>query len=187
MQITLEKAKELVGKHLKDKNNQIHSFESEAVLGALARELAENEDDWRIAGLLHDLDWEQIGDNYQEHGLKIFDILEQEGYEISEEIKQAIKSHNEKYTNVKRQNKLDYALSAGESITGLIYAYALMRPEKLEGMKASSLNKKFKDEKFAANVQRDLIADIEKIGLEKTRFFEIGIRTMQGLAQEIGF
>jgi predicted hydrolase (HD superfamily) len=98
----------------------------------------------------------------------------------------AITAHNEQHTGVKRVNKLDYALAAGESVTGLIYAYALMRPEKLNGMAASSLNKKFKDKSFAANVSREFIADIEKIGLEKSKFFEITIRAMQSIQSEIG-
>ena len=71
-------------------------------------------------------------------------------------------------------------------MTGLIYAYALMRPEKLQGMKASSLNKKFKAKHFAANVSRELIQDIEKVGLEKSEFFTIAIEAMQGIAEEIG-
>ncbi|MCG2690227.1 HD domain-containing protein [Candidatus Parcubacteria bacterium] len=187
MQITLEKAGELVRKYLQDKNNQLHSRESEVVLRAIAKELGEDEEVWGLAGLLHDLDWEQIADNYQDHGLKTITILKEEGYEVPEEVSQAISAHNEKYTGTKRQSKLDYALAACESVTGLIYAYALMRPEKLEGMKASSLNKKFKDEKFAANVQRELISNIEKAGIEKSKFFEIAITAMQSIASEIGF
>ncbi|OIO45702.1 HD family phosphohydrolase [bacterium (Candidatus Gribaldobacteria) CG23_combo_of_CG06-09_8_20_14_all_37_87_8] len=187
MLITIEKAKELVRKYLKDRNNQIHSRESEVVLRAVAQELGENEETWAMAGLLHDLDWELTSDNFKEHGIKTITLLQNEGCEVSEEIKQAIASHNEKYTAVKRQAKLDYALSAGESITGLIYAYALMRPEKLAGMKANSLNKKLKDKSFAQNVSRELIADIEKAGLEKSKFFEIAIQAMQSIAPEIGF
>ena len=76
-------------------------------------------------------------------------------------------------------------MASAESITGLIYAYALMRPEKLQGMKVSSLNKKFKDKSFASKVSRKLIADIEKTGLEKPKFFEIAIKAMQDIASEI--
>jgi len=186
MQITTEKAHELVQKYLKDKNNQIHSRESEVVLRALSRELKEDEEMWGLAGLLHDLDWEQTSENWNQHGIKTMDILKNEDCEISKEVAHAISAHNEKHTEIVRESKLDYALAAGESDTGLIYAYALMRPEKLEGMKASSLNKKFKDKKFAANVSRDLISDIEKIGLEKSKFFEISIKAMQSITSEIG-
>ncbi len=186
MQITIEKANELINKYLQESNNRLHSHESEMVLRMLAKELGENEENWGIAGLLHDLDWEQTCENLEQHGIKTITILKEEGYEFPEEIAHAISSHNEEHTKVKRENKLDYALAAGESVTGLIYAYALMRPEKLEGMKASSLNKKFKDKQFAANVSREFISDIEKAGIEKSRFFEIAIQAMQEIASEIG-
>ncbi len=186
MQIDISKARELVKKYLKDKNNQIHSRESEVVLRAIAKELRENEEVWGLAGLLHDLDWEKTSQDFPQHGIETIKILASEQYEISTEIAHAISSHNEKYTGVKRESKLDFALAAGESVTGLIYAYALMRPEKLEGMKASSLNKKFKDKSFAAKVSRELISDIEKTGLEKSKFFEIAIRAMQKISSEIG-
>jgi predicted hydrolase (HD superfamily) len=62
-----------------------------------------------------------------------------------------------------------------------------MRPEHLNGMKAKSLNKKFKDRNFAANVSRELIDDITKTGLERSEFFAIAIEAMQGIAGEIGF
>ncbi len=182
----IEKARELIEKYLKDENNRLHSRESEVVLRGLARELGENEEEWGIAGLLHDLDWELTSENHEQHGLKTLEILSEEGFEISEEMAHAISSHNESFTGIKRESKLDYALAAGESVTGLIYAYALMRPEKLEGMKPKSLNKKFKTNHFAANVSREFIADIEKIGVEKARFFEVAIEAMQSISSEIG-
>lgn len=186
MQITIEKARELVRKHLQDKNNQIHSRESEAVLRALAKELGENEEVWGIAGLLHDLDWEQTSKDFAQHGIKTLAILKEEGYEVPEEAAHAISAHNEAHTGVKRESRLDYALAAGESVTGLIYAYALMRPERLANMQASSLNKKLKDKRFAANVSREYIFDVEKAGLPKSKFLEAAIRAMQGISSEIG-
>jgi len=186
MQITLEKARELVEKHLKDENNRLHSRESEVVLRATAKHLGEDEELWAMAGLLHDLDWEECIDDFPNHGVRTMGILKEEGFELPEEVAHAITAHNEEYTNVKRESNLDYALAAGESITGLIYAYALMRPEKLTGMKAKSLKKKFKDKKFAAKVSRELISDIEKTGLERGEFFAIAIAAMQEIASEIG-
>jgi len=186
MSITIQDANVLINKYLKDKNNLIHSRESEMVLRALAQEFKENEKDWGIAGLLHDLDWELTSENWPQHGVKTLELLKNEGYEVPEEVAHAISAHNEQHTKVQRTSKLDYALAAGESVTGLIYAYALMRPEKLNGMAASSLNKKFKDKSFAANVSREFISDIEKTGLEKSKFFEIAIRAMQSIQSEIG-
>lgn len=186
MKLTLEKARELLTKYLKDKNNLIHSRESEVVMKALAKRLGEDEEMWGIAGLLHDLDWEQTSEEFEKHGMQTLEILKEEGFEVPEEVTHAISAHNEQYTGVKRENNFDYALAAGESITGLIYAYALMRPEKIDGMQAGSLNKKFKDRGFAANVSREMIDDITKTGLERSEFFTIAIGAMQGIADEIG-
>lgn len=185
MLITIEKARELVNKYLQDKNNRIHSRESEVVMREVAKHFGENEEKWAIAGLLHDLDWENTSNNFEQHGIQTMALIEKEGYELPDDVAHAISAHNESYTGIKRESKLDYALAAAESITGLIYAYALMRPEKFNGMKTSSLNKKFKDKSFAAKVSRELIADIEKTGLEKSKFFEIAIKAMQDIASEI--
>jgi predicted hydrolase (HD superfamily) len=70
MAITIQNAQFLLNKYLKDKNNLIHSRESEIVLRALAQEFKENEEIWGIAGLLHDLDWELTSENWPQHGVK---------------------------------------------------------------------------------------------------------------------
>jgi len=184
--ITLADARQLIEKYLHEKNNRLHSRESEVVVRAIAKHLKKDEEKWAIVGLLHDLDWEQTMNDFSQHGVRALEILKEEGYEIDEEMSHAISSHNEEFTNIKRESELDYAVAAGESITGLIYAYALMRPEKLVGMKASSLNKKFKSAHFAAPVSREFIADIEKIGIEKAVFFDIAIAAMQEIFSEIG-
>jgi len=184
--MTLDLARSLVQKYLKNPMNQIHSRESEVVLRALARELSEDEENWGLAGLLHDLDWEETSEDWSQHGLKIREILEKENLEIPAEVDQAISAHNSDYTKVLPQTKFDYALRVGETVTGLIYAYALMRPERLNGMSASSLNKKFKDQKFAEKVSRNTINELEKLGIERSRFFEIAIEAIQEIAEEIG-
>ena len=185
MSITLENARKLVVKYLKDDNNRIHSRESEVVMQAIAEYFGEDEEKWAIAGLLHDLDWENTSDDFAQHGLQTIELIKKEGFELPDDIAHAISAHNESHTGIKRESKIDYALAAAESVTGLIYAYSLMRPEKLQGMKVSSLNKKFKDKSFASKVSRELIADIEKTGLEKPKFFEIAIKAMQDIASEI--
>lgn len=183
--MTIIEAQSLVNKYLNDQNNRCHSRESEVVLRALAKELGEDQEQWGIAGLLHDLDWELTQHDHQNHGLKTCELIKSEGYELPEVVIHAIQAHNQEYTGIKRKTKLDYALAAGETITGLIYATALLRPEKLAGMGASSLNKKFKDKRFAANVSRETIMEIEKIGIEKNRFFELAISALQVIAIEI--
>ncbi len=186
-QITLEEANELLKKYLHEPHLLHHSRETEVVMRALAQHFKEDEEFWGITGLLHDLDMEVIGGKAENHGTKTCEILAEEGFDMPGMFK-AIKSHVETlgFLDVKRETKLEYCLSAAENVTGLITAYALMRPEKLEGMKASSLNKKFKSKAFAANVDRELINDIEKTGLQKNEFFEIAIKAIQNISSEIG-
>lgn len=186
--INIYEARDLLNKYIKDEALLNHSRETEVVMRALARYFNEDEELWGITGLLHDLDMEEIkGDNSQ-HGKLTCEILQNEGFDIPVMFS-AIKSHVESlgFVGVPRETRFEYCLSAGENITGLIVAYALMRPEKLDGMKASGLNKRFKSKAFAAGVNRDMINDIEKTGLEKNKFFEISIDAIQKVAKEIGF
>jgi hypothetical protein len=178
-------AQDLLKKYVKDPANLLHARETQVILEALAEYFKEDPKLWGETGLLHDLDWELIDNDFEKHGFITLKILEKEGFNLTDEQKHAILSHNENYTKIKRESVFDYALSSGESVTGLIYAYSLMRPEKLSGMKIKSLNKKFKDKSFAANVNRDFIADIEKTGLLKNDFFEIAIKAMQNIKNEL--
>lgn len=187
--ITLEEAQELLKKHLKEEYILHHSRETEVIMRALAKHFGEDEDFWGLTGLLHDLDMEEIGEDYAKHGERTVEILKEAGYDIPEMF-QAIKSHTENlgFTDAKRESKLEFALSAAENISGFIVAYTLMRPDKkLEGVKVKSIKKKLKDKSFAAKVNRDLINDIEKTGLDRSEFLQIAIDAMKGIAGEIGF
>jgi len=187
--ITIEEANGLLRKYLKQEHLLRHSRETEAIMRALARHFNEDEDLWGVSGLLHDLDLEQTANNLEKHGERTCGILEEEGYSVPEMF-HAIRAHTENlgFLNVKRESKMDYCLAAAESVTGLIVAYVLMRPDKrIEGANASSLTKKFKDKSFAAKVSRELINGIEKVGLQRNQFFEMSLDAMKGIASEMGY
>ncbi len=186
--ITIDEANELLHKHMKDEYNLHHSRESEVIMRALARKFGEDEEMWGISGLLHDLDWEVIGDDIDQHSHRTIEILKEEGYDMPEMF-HAIQAHCEGLVPgaPARESKWDFSLAAAESVTGLIFAYTLMKPDKkIEGTKPKSINKKFKDKSFAAKVPRNFIADIEKTGLEKSEFFQIAIDAMTEIADELG-
>ncbi|MCF7906210.1 HD domain-containing protein [Candidatus Gracilibacteria bacterium] len=188
--ITRTEARELLNKYLKTPYLRDHSRESEVVLAALAERLGENKELWGATGLIHDLDMDIVTaeDNGMEnHSKKTIEILQEEGYDIPEAF-QAIRAHTEgclKSADVPRSTKFDYALAAGETVTGLITAYVRMRPERFEGASVKSLTKKFKDKAFAANVSREFINDIGKVGLERGEFFQIALDAMAEIADEI--
>ena len=186
--ISNDEAKKLLHKYIKQEFLINHCKETEVIMRSLAKHFGEDEDFWGITGLLHDLDMEEISDNLEKHGIRTCEILKEEGYDIPE-LFYAIKSHTEAlgYLNVKRKSKLDFALSAAESITGIIYAYVLMRPDKkIKDAKPKSILKKLKDKTFAANVNRNLINDIEKTGISRANFIEIALNSIKSIADVVG-
>jgi len=172
---------ELFDKYVKSENIKKHCLEVSTIIKAVAKELGENEEDYATAGLMHDMDCELVG--IEEQGKKAVGILRENGY--NEEICHAVLAHNEENTGVRRESKFDYVLSACDNVSGLIYAYGLMR-KSLDGMEVSGLKKKFKNKEFAATVRRDLIQDIEKF-MPLDKFFDIAIKAMQSISKEIGF
>ena len=186
--ITKQEAHDLLKKYIETPHVIDHSYESAVVMQKLAKQFNEDEDKWYIVGLLHDLDLDILEGDYRTHGETTKKILEDEGYILPDIIKpilshtECLEEMNKKYY---REEKIDYALAAAEQITGIITAYARMRPEKFEGMKPKSLNKKLKDKAFAASVNRQFIEDIEKTGLSKNEFLQIAINAISEISDEI--
>ena len=82
---------------------------------------------------------------------------------------------------------MEKVLYACDELTGLIWAYALMRPEKnCVEMKVKSLRKKFKDLKFAAGCDREVITKgAEMCGWELSELFEKTIAAMQSCEDRV--
>ena len=189
--ITYEQAKALLDEHIKDPIIKMHSIESEAVLRGLARHFGEDEELWGIAGLLHDIDFDKTKDDVKDHGVLCRQILKDAG--VSDELIEVIASHTygmeeiPEYKEKSRSTTFEHCLAAGETVTGLIYAYGLMRPDKkLANAEGKSIKKKFKDKSFAAKVNRDVIRECEQCGLELGEFLQIALDAMKEIADEIG-
>ena len=151
--ITMEQARELLGKYNKEPFHIQHGETVSSVMGYFAKELGYGEDEefWRLAGLLHDIDFEMWPD---EHCVKAPELLKEAG--VSDELIHAVQSHGYGLVcDVEPVHEMEKVLFATDELTGLIGAYALMRPEKnCDGMEVKSLKKKFKDKKFAARLQQ---------------------------------
>jgi len=187
--INREKALKLIEQYNTDNSDIIHYLESEAIMGALARKLGENEEYWKMLGLLHDVDWGITKSDTKEHLTKAPDILKKAGFD--ETFIQIVLSHGYGYDcaglkDKKRTEKIEHALACAETITGLIHSYALMR-KGLGGMEVSGLKKKMKDKRFAAGVNREIIQECEKLGLNIDEFLDIAIKAVQSIAKEVGF
>ena len=173
-----ERALALLREHCPEENTVRHSLASEAVMRALARRLEQDEEAWGMTGLLHDLDYAMTKHDPQQHGPKTVELLKDA---LEPEPLAAIAAHNSEYTGVEPTSLLDFALRAGETVTGLITAAALVRPTGIEGMRASSLKKKMKDKAFAAGVSRERSRECEKIGLPLDQFLPLAIEAMTPL------
>lgn len=183
--ISRERSLELLNQHLSNRNLINHCLASEVVMRALARHFDEDEQLWGLTGLLHDLDVEMTLDDLPRHTHETVRILREEG--VAEEIIEAIRMHNEMAHDDKRNERFHHALAAGETITGLIVATALVYPDKkLASVKPKSVRKRFKERAFAAGANREIIAECEQIGIPVPEFCDICLDAMKGIAEDIG-
>ncbi len=172
-------------KYVKNEKMLYHSLSSEAVLRALARRLGRDEDRWGLAGLLHDIDVEVTGADPSTHALKAEELLKE--FNLDEDILDAIRMHNEMATGQPRSTEFQHALAAGETITGLIYATALVYPDRrIASVKPKSVLKRMKEKAFAASVKRENIMECEEIGIPLPEFVEISLNAMKEIGDEIG-
>jgi len=183
--ISSDQARQLFYQYVKTDNLIKHCLASEAIMRALAKRFGEDQALWGVAGLLHDLDFEETKEDPSAHTLKTAQILTEQG--INPTIIGAIKAHNAEALGIQRTRPIDFALTAAENITGLIVATALVYPDKkLASVKASSVIKRMKEKAFAKNVRREAILECERIGLSLGEFVEIGLKAMQEISQELG-
>ena len=188
--LTGEEALELLMSMPQQESDMNHYLESEAIMRGLAERLGEDVEYWGMIGLLHDVDWALTRNNWEEHCVKAVEVLKEKGFK--EEFIKTVQSHAYGIDEIpslkdkQREEKIEHALAAAETLTGIIYAYALMRGKNISTMEVKGLKKKFKDKTFAANCNRDLIREIEKIDLNLEEFFEISINALKKIKEEIG-
>jgi len=183
--ITRDEALQLMKEYLKKDALRKHSLATEIIMRRIAHRRGENEDLWGIAGLLHDLDFEETKDDMPQHTLKTEAILREKG--VSREIIEAIKGHNAENLGYQREKLIDHALTAAECITGMVIATALVYPDKkLASVKPQSILKRMKQKEFARNVNRDYIRECEKIGIPLEEFAELSLNAMREISDELG-
>jgi len=175
----------LLRKYVKNDKMIAHSLASEVVMQALANHQGRNAEAWAQAGLLHDLDVEATNADAYTHGPVGAKWLADMG--VDADIVDAIGMHNEVATGKSRTTEFQHALAAGETITGLIMATALVYPDKkIASVKTKSVTKRTKEKAFAASVKRENILECEMIGIPIDEFAAIAITAMTAIADEIG-
>lgn len=182
--MTRDEALDMLKENIQSENMRRHCYASEAVMKALARKLGENEEEWGMAGLLHDIDVEITNADPMTHGPYAEKML---AGKVPIQIINAIIMHNEMATGKERTTKFQHALAAGETITGLITATALVYPDKkIASVKPKSITKRMNQKAFAASVNRENILECEHIGIPLNEFAELSLNAMKEIDKELG-
>ncbi len=174
----------LVKEKVRNKNLYKHCLAVEAVMGELARELGEDEEKWRLTGLLHDIDYGETQDKPEEHSERGADFLEEMGF--AQDVVQAVRAHNPIH-GYPRETSLEKALYATDPLTGLIVASALIHPDKkLEPLDVDFVLNRFNEKSFARGADREQIKTCNEMGLTLEEFLQLGLKAMKGINKDIG-
>lgn len=151
----------LLKEHVKTDRVYRHSLAVEAAMVAYAKKFGEDEKEWGLLGLLHDIDFEKHPEEHPDHAPQ---MLSAAGFD--QDFIDTILSHGSN-SDLPRDTRARKCLHAVDEMASFIIAIALMRPTKLEGLKAKSVKKKMKDKAFAKAVNREeLSASAQELGVE---------------------
>ena len=179
-----EEAWDLMSRWTESDSLRKHMLAVEAAMRAYARRFGEDEENWGVTGLLHDMDYEKHP-TPDEHPMVGVRELERLGY--PEDVLHAIKGHAD-YLDVPRDTPMSKTLYAVDELSGFIVACAMVRPEGLENMKAKSVRKKMKQKSFAAAVNRDDIArGAEELGVDLNEHIVFVAGALRDSSDELGF
>ncbi len=157
-----------------------HMRTIELVMEEYAKKYNEDADEWAVAGLLHDADYEV----YPEKHPKI--IVEKLRMRGEEKIAHAISAHYTKW-GVSYDTLLDKALLACDELTGFIVACCQVRPDGISSLEVKSVIKKLKDKGFAAKVDRDEVyKGVELLGVDLHEHIAFIIKVLRNNKEELG-
>ena len=180
--LSVEEAKRLNCTMVTEEHLKLHAANVAACMGAMALHFGEDKEHWEAVGYLHDYDYEKYP---EEHLAHTEEPLRAAG--VPEEDIRAILSHGYGIcSDVKPETDLEKSLFAVDELTGIIQACARMRPLGITDLEVKSFMKKFKDKKFAAKCDRELIIrGAEMLGMDVAQLAEICIEGMKPYAEDI--
>ncbi|NQT59916.1 MAG: HDIG domain-containing protein [Bacteroidetes bacterium] len=183
-EILRPEAWELLQTHVKKEALIRHALSVEAVLRYFATQFGEDEEEWGVIGLCHDIDYEKHPDEHLSHA---GGMLREAGW--PEHYIRAVVSHGWGIcSEVEPKSRLEKTLFTIDELTGLITASALVRPSKsVLDMKVKSVKKKWNVKAFSAGVDRDVITrGAGMLGMELPEVIEWSIMGMRTVAEAIG-
>ena len=180
--LTLEKAREINATMVHEDHLLLHELNVCYAMGAMAEHFGENAEHWQAIGMLHDYDYEKYPEEHLRHTAE---PLREAG--VEEEDIRAILSHGYGIcTDVEPLSNLEKSLYTVDELTGIVQACARMRPNGILDLEVKSFMKKFKDKKFAAKCDRELIQKgCGMLGMELRDVAEICIEGMKKHAEEL--
>lgn len=181
--LTLEKAKQLNATMVSEPHLINHATGVMAAMGGMAKHFGEDVDHWMALGYLHDYDYEKYPEEHLQHTAE---PLKAAG--LTDEEVRAILSHGWTLcSDVEPVTNCEKSLFTVDELTGIIGAAARMRPNGITDLEVSSFMKKFKDLKFAAKCNRDIIKKgCEMLGMEVKDVAAVCIEAMKPYANELG-
>jgi predicted hydrolase (HD superfamily) len=177
--ITRDQAWELLKKYNEEPFHQHHAVTVEGVMRYYAEKTGNDPDFWGLCGLLHDVDFEKWP---EEHCTKAPELLAE--IDTPEEIVHAVCSHGYgERSDVEPVHEMEKLLFAADELTGLIGAGIILRPSKsCKDMDVKSVKKKFKDKRFAAGCDREVIRKgAEQLGWELDQLYAEVLEAMQSM------
>ena len=161
-----------------------HALSVESVMGHFAEKFSEDREKWEIIGLVHDLDYGMFPDQHCTKCVELF-----EAHNWPQDYIRAVVSHGWGIcSDIKPETRLEKTLYAIDELTGLVASAALVRPSKsILDIKAKSVRKKFKDKRFAAAVDRQVILKgADFLDMELSELITEVILGMRPVAEAIG-
>ncbi|HEY5501601.1 MAG TPA: HD domain-containing protein [Candidatus Humimicrobiaceae bacterium] len=192
-----ENAFSLVNKLIKNKNLIKHSLAVEAIMRDLALDLNKknsektdagfkmfDEEKWALAGLVHDIDYEDTADDPLRHSLVSEVILLENGFD--EDVVYAVKVHNDTH-GLPFKSEMDIALFASDPVSGLIVASALINTDKkIDSINTDFVVKRYREKSFAKGANRKQMLACEKLGYTLEEFLSVALSAMKKIGAQIG-
>ncbi len=166
-----------------------HLIATGAAMESLAKKFGGDPQTWKVAGMLHDLDWDKLAKDAEAHcGKTLEEMLAT--IKAPAELLGDIRAHYaHKYgAEYPLNSMLRKCLYCVDELTGFIIAVTYVRPsKKIADVEVSSVKKKLKDKGFAAQVSREQIKECETLlGLPLDEMIAITLEAMKAVAADLG-
>ncbi len=186
--LTMEKAKALIAAHVTEPHLLTHALAVSAAMGAMAEHFGADRAHWEAIGYLHDVDYEEFPEEHLQHTQAMLANEATADTAIDESDVRAILSHGYGLcSDVEPLTDMEKSLFTVDELTGIVQAASLMRPTGISDLEVSSLKKKFKDKKFAAKCDREVIKKgCDMLGMELDAVMALVIQGMRAHMAELG-